>query len=314
MRTRAPIVAALSLLAAISAAAQPRPILDPDDFVEPDHHDFPIFISRLVLGGMRSVMDDYRPMHQDAGFLLLTSSIYWSRFEIDLKHIEVRGENENAPADAQVCPCDPPIYFPTPPSPEETPNPPLPGSKDILQFAWYRSRPADPAEPPLTLRTRISYSLQRIDTAATYLDTGHPAFHLHGHEQSIGVEHDLFFRIDRHDVHGTLLVSRTIRSGTADDRSQNEITYVSHFQPYALGPVLLRGTLAIGGVTGRGANGVNVINPAFEAFVHNDQTGADFHLIWSPMATRGGAEGWVTHHQILISVERVLFLKLLASR
>src|SRR4051794_24080223 len=93
------------LFVAFSAGAQQRPMLEPDDFLNPGHRDFPIFISRLVIGVMRSAMDDYRPLRQDAGFLLVTNSIYWSRFEIDYKHAEVRGETANAPAHVQVCPC-----------------------------------------------------------------------------------------------------------------------------------------------------------------------------------------------------------------
>jgi len=47
--------------------------------------------------------------------------------------------------------------------------------------------------------------------------------------------------------------------------------------------VLLRGTLTVGTTRGGGAaHGLNVINPAFEAFLHDPATRINFHLIWSP--------------------------------
>jgi len=294
------------LFVAFSAGAQQRPLFDPDDFVDPRHHDLPIFISRVVIGAMRSAMDDYRPLRQDVGFLLVANSVYWAHFEIDYKHGEVRGENTNAPAHVQVCPCDPPIFFPTPPSRNETPNAPLPGGLDALQFAWYQSHAGDPADPPIMLRTRITISQRKVDAEATYLDTGHRAFRLRGHEQSELLVRDIYLRWLR----GTLSISRTRSSGTAADRSQSEVSYINKFPAMAIGPMLVRATLTVGGVTGRGANGVNVVNPALEAFVYRS---AGLHLIWSPIAIRSKAQGWVIHHQILISVDRALFIKLLVS-
>jgi hypothetical protein len=301
---RARLVVAF-LFAAFAAGAQQRPLFDPDDFIDPRHHELPVFISRVVIGAMRSAMDDYRPLRQDTGFLLVSNGIYWSRYEIDYKHTEVRGENANAPEHLQVCPCDPPLFFPTPPPDNATPNPPLPGGRDALQFAWYRSHAGAPSDPSIMLRTRITISRRKVDAETSYLDTGHRAFRLRGHEQSIGIESDVSFRW----IRGSVAISRMKSSGTAADRSQSEITYTNVFPARTIGPLLVRGTLAVGGVTGRGANGLNVINPAVEAFVYR---GAGVHLIWSPIATRSGAEGWVTHHQILLSIERSLITKLLA--
>jgi len=293
------------LFVAFSAGAQQRPMFEPDDSVDPRHHDLPIFISRVVIGAMRSGMDDYRPLRQDVGFLVVTNSIYWSRFEIDYKHAEVRGETANAPAHLQVCPCDPPVFFPTPPSRNETPNAPLPGGRDALQFSWYQSHAGDPADPPIMLRTGIMISHRKVNGDATYLDTGHRAFRLRGHEQSFGVERDIYLGWLR----GTLAISRTKSSGTAADRSQSDVSYTNKFPAKAIGPMLVRATLTVGRVTGRGANGVNVVNPALEAFVYRS---AGFHLIWSPLATRD-SKGWQTHHQILLSVDRALFVKLLGE-
>ena len=53
-----------------------------------------------------------------------------------------------------------------------------------------------------------------------------------------------------------------------------------------------------------------VVNPAFEAFWHHWGTRANLHLVWSPQTTRSGAEGWETHHQIALFVDRALFVKI----
>src|ERR1044072_7227847 len=117
MRIRTELFAVLALLTALSATAQPPLIVDPDDFIDPRHHEGPIFISRLVFGAMRSGMDDYRPLRQDAGFLHIANSVYWSRFEAAYKHTEMRGENANGPVRDQGCLCTPPVFFPASPDP-----------------------------------------------------------------------------------------------------------------------------------------------------------------------------------------------------
>jgi len=302
MRPHALLFVAM-LCAAGAAAGQARPIFDPDDFVDPREHPAPLFISRLVLGGTRSSIDDYRPLHEDAGFLHLANAFYWSNFQIDYKHSEMRGENANA---AQVCPCKPPIYFPTAFSP-------LPERRDALQFAWYRTQRGAPAEPRVMLRYRLSVSREQIDTVTTYLDTDHLAERLHGHEQAIAIDADTYFRIGEHDIFGTLLAAHSRRAGTVRDGSQNELAYVSRFPGRALGKVLMRATLTVGGVTGHRVNGLNLVNPAFEAFFHDWTTKANIRVIWSPLAIRD-RKGWQTHHQILLSVDRTLLIKLLAVR
>jgi hypothetical protein len=292
------LIFAILTLAAISAAAQIRPT-DPDDFIDPRESHGSVFISRLVLGATRSSVDDYHPLHQDTGFLLLANAFYWSNFQFDYKHSEVRGEHAN---DVKVCPCKPPIYFPTSFSP-------LPERKDTLQFAWYHSKRGAPASPQVMLRYRLSVSRQQIDTTATYLDTDHFAERLHGHDQSIGIDADTYFRIGGHDVFGAFVVAHSRRAGTVKDESRNEVAYVSRFPGRKIRKVFLRATLSVGGVTGRGSNGLNVVSPAFEAFFHDWTTKANIHLIWSPLAMRDG-KGWTTHHQIAITVDRALFIHL----
>lgn len=73
-------------------------------------------------------------------------------------------------------------------------------------------------------------------------------------------------------------------------------------------------TSDVGGVAGRGASGLNIVNPAFDAFWHDPKTRANIHLVWSPLAARSGAEGWQTHHQIALFVDRALYVKLFRPR
>jgi len=310
MRFHGLLLAILFLTGA--AAAQVRPIFDPDDFVDPRDHDNPVFISRLVLGAVRGHIDDYRPLDQDAGLLHLANSYYWRDFQFDYKRSEVRAENVNAPGRVQTCPCNPRLFFPTPPPADVTPDPPLPAAKDTLQIAWYHRQQHRDVGPSMMLRYRLSFSRQKVETVATFLDTDHVAGIFHGHERSLGFEAETHYRIGGQDLFGSLFVAHTMRSGTTDDRSQSEVAYMSRFPGRAIGPLLVRATFTVGGVTSRGANGLNIVNPAFEAFWHEPTTDANFHLIWSPLAMRDG-KGWTTHHQIAITVDRALWIHLFSS-
>jgi hypothetical protein len=292
----------------VAASAQQRPIFDPDDFVDPRQHEGVVFASRLVLGGASNLIDDYRPVHHDATFALLSNSFYWSNFQFDYKHSEVRAGS--APSVVE-CRCPNPIYFPTPPPPGSTPAAPTPGAKDTLQLAWYGPSPLGrPAEPPVMLRYRLSISRQTIDETIKAFATGDVISQLSGREQSIGLDADTYFPIGRHDVYGSLLFARTVRSGTTDNRSQSELAYMSRFPAVAIHGVLVRATLTVGGVSGRSGTALNVVNPAFEAFWHDPKTRANFHFVWSPQSTNSRNGGWETHHQIAFFVDRALYVHL----
>jgi hypothetical protein len=294
----------------MAASSQQRPIYDPDDSVDPRQHDGPAFVSRLVLGGASGFVDDDRPSHQNIGFLHIANSLYWGGVQFDYKLSNVSGKN----IPVSVCGCaGNPIYFPTPPSADSVPAAPPPGLKQTTQFAWYHAVNGGPAEPTVMLRYRLSVSQQRIDTDVTSIATGGVS-RLSGRERSFGLDADTYFRIGGHDIWGSLLVGRTTRTGTTDNRAQNELAYMSRFPGRSVGPFLLRATLTVGGVTGRGASGLNIVNPAFEAFWHSRKTDANVHIIWSPLAARSGAEGWQTHHQIALFVDRALYVKLFRSR
>lgn len=303
MRCRGLLYGLLAAVVATAVLAQERPVYDTDDSVDPRDFHGTLFVSSIVLGGAANLVDDYRPVHQDAGFLQIANSLHWSSFQLDYKHSEVRG-SENGPAVVQKCNCNPPIYFPTPPLPNAIPVAPLPGRKETLQAAWYQPSPIGPEAMPVMLRYRLTLSCQRIDTIIESFATGGTVSRLSGREQSFGLDADTYFRVGSHDFFGSLTYARTARSGTTDNRSQNELDYTSRFPAMAFHRILVRTTLTVGGVTGRGASGLNVVNPAFEAFWRDSKTRMNLHLVWSPLATRSGAEGWQTQHQIAVFVDR----------
>jgi len=299
----------LLLLAAATAAAQQRPIFEAEDFVEPRLHDEPVFIMRLVAGVVRNPIDDYRPLDDDAAFVQVVNNIYWSRFQFGYKHTELRGKTDTPPA--FLCGCSERGYFPTPPLANQTPAAPPPGSKDMLQFGWYRSA-ARAGRDPLTLRYRLTWIRQPIDRTIRSAATGAIVSHLSGDEQSFGIDGDTHVRVAGRDFFGLLAYAATRRRGTIDDRTQHELIYTHRFPGIAINTVLLRTTLAVGGVSHRGGTAVNVVNPLVEAFWHERHTDVNFHVVWSPQTTRDGT-GWQTHHQIALFADRALFVSLFKS-
>lgn len=298
------------VLYAAAASAQQRPLFDPDDFLDPQQYEGAVFLSRLVIGGVKNGVDDFRPLRQDAGFVHVTNSLHWSRFQLDYKRTEMRGEQDSDPADITVCDCNEnpsAVIFPTPPPEGAIPAPPLPGSRDTLQFAFYRIRDYGEARRPVTLRYRLTVSRQPIETVV-HSYSGTERFY--GRERSIGVDADTHFRIAGRDFFGSLLYARNRRTGTLDDHDQHELAYVSRFRIYAAGPILIRPTLTVGAVSGRDARGINVVSPAVELFWHERRTFANLHLVWSPHVMRSGVSGWRTTHQVALFADRALYVKL----
>jgi hypothetical protein len=293
------------LLLATAAGAQQSSI-DPDDFVDPRQHERPVFISRLVLGAGRGLIDHYRALGQDVGFVQITNTLYREHWEFGYNHTEVRGND--GPPKVFRCDCKPPIYFPTPPAPDAAPNPPPPGSKNTVLIGFYRETKAGPAAPPIMLRTRLFFSRQHIDTELRSASTEQVIDHRSGHEQSFGVDADTHFQFRGHALWGSVAYARTSSSGTIDDRTQQELTYTWRPPGWAAGLVLMRTTLTVGGVSNRGGTALNVVNPAFEAFWHSDATKANVHLVWSPQTTRDGENGWKTTSQIALYVDRALWV------
>lgn len=296
----------LLLFLAGNAAAQQL-----DDFVDPRERDGrPLFISRMLAGVAKNYVDGYRPLHHDIGFVRIANSFYWSDFQVDYERTESRSENKPA---LRVCECEEgPVYFPTPPPPDATPAAPPPGPKDTVQFAWYRAVDVEGA-PPLMLRYRVSVSRQLFDTVVTSISTGKRVGRLSGREQSFGLDADTHVRIRGRDVYGSLKLARTTQSGALDDRPQTELTYAGYFPAWRYRRVLFRPTLTLGVISGRGATGLNVVHPQFEAFWHDTTTRANLHLVWAPQTIRSGRGGWETTHQIAFFVDRALFVKLFTN-
>jgi hypothetical protein len=310
------VIAVRRLLSAIvfsflcaGAAAQQRPVFDPDDFLEPRRlGDRAAFFSRLVVGGALNFIDDYRPTGKDAGFVHVTNSLYWKRLQFDYKRTEISG-GDRPPV--QLCACQPPVFFPTPPPPDAIPAPPPPGPKNTLQFGVYYPVPNGlGAGPPVMLRSRVTWTQQTIRTDVASAATGKVVSRLSGGEQSFGLDSDLYARIRGRALFGSLRIARTTRSGTADDREQTEVTYSHRFPGFSYKRVLFRTIVTVGSVSGRDGTAINVLNPYFEAFLHERRTRANFHLVYSPQSLNSGAEGWKTHHQIALFADRALFIHL----
>src|SRR5204863_465954 len=83
-----------------------------------------------------------------------------------------------------------------------------------------------------------------------------------------GGDADTHFTIGGHDVSGSLFYARTSRSGTVDDRNQQELAYTARPPGWAVARILVRPTLTVAAVSSRGATGLNVVNPALELFWH----------------------------------------------
>lgn len=293
--------ALLLLLLASAADAQTRPVFDPDDFVDPRQHDFALFSVRLVAGGAWNFVDDYRPLDENVGFVHVVGSYYFRRVQFDYKRSEIFGDD---PRPVSACACDPPVFFPTPPPADATPDPPPAGSKDSLHAAWYLSKSAGDGRIPVMLRYRAHWSRQTIETEIAIPGTNEIVSRRTGREQSFGLEGDTYFRVRGHDLFGSIQFARASRRGTVDDRSQNEVVYTHRFPGTAYRKFLFRSTLSVGAISDRGGTPINLVNPCFEAFFHHHKSGANFHLVWSPQTTNSGVGGWETTHQIAVFVDR----------
>jgi hypothetical protein len=307
MRRFLPILVYASI--AMSAAAQQQLIGDPDDAVDPRQHDHSLFISRLMLGAGTNLTDDYRPLRNGGGFLLLTNSLYWKQIQFDYKYSSKVLDN-NEKIELQRCGCQAAIEFPTPPSATSTPLAPPQTTKNTLQFGFYYSVPGRASEPPVMLRVRLTGSRQTFATVIRAFPTNEITERRSGREQSFGLNADTYFHVGRHDVWGEVFYARTTQSGTTNNRSQSDFAYTNRFPAIVAGPVLLRAMLTIGAVSNRGASGVNIVNPAFEAFWHLQSSRANIHLVWSPQSLRSGTAGWETHQQIALYVDRALYVHL----
>ena len=271
-------------------------MFEPEDFVDPRMHEGAVFISRLVGGLARNFIDDYRPLHDDVAFLQVATDMYWSSFQAGYKHTELRAETDLP--QAFFCNC-PQLYFPTPPLDDEIPAAPPAGSRDMLQFGWYRSV-ARTGRDPLALRYRFTWTRQSIERTIRSAATHNVVSHLNGVEQSFGFDGDTHVRIAGRDFFGLVAWSTSRRGDTIDPATQRELTYTHRFPGVAVKTVLFRTTLTVGGVSNRGGTAVNVVNPLLEIAWLEPHTNANLHLVYSPQALNSGANGWQAHHQVAL--------------
>lgn len=302
MRVRL-LAAALLLLLAVSANAQ-RPIFEPDDFIDPAMLDGPVFISRLVAGFGWNQADRFRPTGDDAGLVILTNSFHYKQFQFDYKHAEFIGVDEAPPL--RRCDCPDPVYFPTPPPARATPNGPLAERSETLQMAYYRVA----RKRPITLRSRLAWIRREINTTVLSPTTGGVLESRSGHDQSFTLDTDTHFSFFGSDVWGTLYFARAWSSDKPDgDRAQNEIGYVYRPSAFGAGPFLVRGEFTVGGISGRGGTGLNLVNPYVEVIWRHERTKVTFRGILSSEWTRSGIEGWQPNHQVALVIDRILFVK-----
>ncbi|HYK05925.1 MAG TPA: hypothetical protein VE974_29550 [Thermoanaerobaculia bacterium] len=295
---------AATFLAALAAEGQ-RPIFEPDDFIDPAMLTGPLFISRLVAGGAWNPTDRFRPLADDAGLVVLTNSLYVKQFQFDYKHAEFIGVEESQTL--RRCDCPDPVYFPTPPPAGATPRGPSGERSETLQLAFYRTA----TRRPITLRYRLAWTRREIDTTVLSPATGDVLEHHSGHDQSFTLDADTHFSLFGRDVWGTLYVARASSSGMpAGDRAQNEIAYIYRPPGFAAGPLLVRGKFTVGGITGRGAAGLNLVNPYLETIWRHERTKVTVRAIWSGEWTRSGIEGWQRNHQVALVLDRTLFVKI----
>jgi hypothetical protein len=290
--------AAALLVLAASAAAQ-RPVWEPDDFIDPGIRTGTVFISRVAAGRVWNPTDRYRPFNGDAGVVLLTNSVYRGNVQFDYVHTETLAED--APA-VQRCDCPGRVYFPTPPPAGAAPAALPAGRSDALKLAFYRT-----SSDGAVYRYQFRWKRQPIDTEVTSPATRQVVERRSGRDQSFVLDADTRIRIRGRNLWGSLYVARASRSGTPYDQAQHEFGYVSRFSGFRARSVLFLPKLTIGAISGRGATGLNVINPSIEAFWRHRASKVNVHVVWSPQATRSG-EGWNANHEIAVFADRTLLL------
>jgi hypothetical protein len=177
-----------------------------------------------------------------------------------------------------------------------TPDAPPPGRTETLRVGFYQQ------SGDVVRRTRVWGSHRPLDTDIVNPNNGDTSRRV-GHERSFGADTDLHLRVGEHDLWGSLFVNHTGVSGTVDKRPQTELAYTHRFPVTAVKQVLLRATLTAGSITGRGASGLNLVNPAFEAFWHEYTSQVNVHLVYSPAWTRSGM-GSSTSQQVALFVDR----------
>ena len=308
-----------TLLTAVTASAQ-RPIFDPDDFLDQRATGgSPVLISRIVIGAASNMSGDgFRPLGDRIGYVHLANSFYWRGMQFDYKRSEMRAEDGEA---AQW----EPVYLDSGQRTEyRRTRSATPKSKDTLHAAWYWPV-AGGDGIPVMLRTRVTYTTQRIDTAFVFGTqvtpvSSHAYFNdtnVSSRERTFALDTDTWFRIAGHDVFGSLAYSETKTSGALTNpnelanRDERALTYTNRFPSMSLdkAKILIRPTLTVGGISNRGGSAVNLVNPAIEIFRPFAHSRANLHVIWSPQWAVSDKE-WKTTHQVAVLIDVPVFVKM----
>lgn len=291
------------LLTTVTASAQ-RPLFDPDDFLDPRATGGrPVFISRLVIGAASNMNGDgFRPLGENIGYFHLATSFSWRSVQFDYKRSQLKAEDGEAAlwefAESQD-------GF------ERTRNA-TPKSKDTLNAAFYWPVPTG-GGIPVMLRSRVTYTTQPVETARSET-------RMSGQERTFALDTDTWFRIAGRDVFGSLAIAETKTTGTLDDRKERAITYTNRFPSLSLdrAKILIRPTLTVGGISNRGGSAVNLVNPAIEIFRPFLRSGANFHLVYSPLwvnetsvpSSELNDARWGTTHQVAVYIDYPIIAKI----
>jgi hypothetical protein len=302
----------IAILTALAASAQ-EPLFDPDDFLGPSETGGrAVFISRIVVGAASNMNGDgFRALGEHVGYLHLANSFSWRSVQIDYKRTQMKAEDGERAVWVTPEQVDQPVFSPYYPLPAEPPQPvrnATPKSKDTFHAAWYWPVSRGGEGIPVILRSRVTFTTQRIDTDV--IEDEEVSRQLSGHERTFALDTDTWFRIAGHDIFGSLAISETKTTGTLADRKERALTYTNRFPSVSLdkAKILIRPTLTVGGITHRGNSGINLVNPAIEIFRPFAQTGANLHVIWSPQWAANGND-WKVTHQVAVLIDRALFVK-----
>lgn len=283
----------LLLLVALSAAAvldaQQLDLFDPDDFVEPRlTRGRIVFMARLVAGVSRGYLDQYRPLGQDLGFLHIANSLYWSGLQLDFKRTEERGEH------GVVRDFEPNILreprseasF----SPSSQPRP-VPGPKNVAQLSWYQ-----PAGDRTSLRYRFIHATQFAEPESAAFVSG-----LEDRDETRAFQIDAGYRFRSRTQFVTLTYTTLTRHSTLEKTKQRTLMAGALLPVLRIGPGTLTPRIQLGGVANEG-RAIDIVNPTLDLSMRIPRTGANVHLIYSPVYRD------VVHHQVVLSADYALLV------
>lgn len=309
MNTIRSLTYVLVLLVATAAAAQPLDIFVPDDFVDPEQtRGRMIFASRLIVGYARGANDQYRPLGQDIGFVHVANSLYWSGFQLDYEHSEVRGENDwgsrrPSPRDndfRDVVPCEPvnvspPICLAPTNHIGESDASPVPAPKDLVQLGWSHG-----IGSRAIFRYQVAYGRQYAIPRFGEGGRGED------HDDTRAVNIEAGIRAGRRMLHGAVSYTELTHRSAVPETKQQTVTVTAFLPLLRIGPAILTPRLQVGDVLDTGP-AVDIINPSLDLALYVPRARANVHLVYSPVIHDTGEER-ATQHQVAMYIDRALLV------